>query len=302
MSIFPRHVSPGQTATIHLRVAVAIPCFPLAYVAIRDPHGTLMFEDTRHLLGCVPAAREPSPTTAAEPCEGLREATPLLLLAQHLRQDAEERVELMTFLQDMAHSRHTYWQFCVPEDAALGCYTVELGVFIEGQMRPSLTAASDRVFVERLSLERCETTDQGVCALVRNHSPLTTHARLHEYSRGLSGLCSAVRVLELPPTSTSELHVAGERALLSYAEGNAALWLTPERERGLIREPSCAFMIDSSDRLVVTRRFAPRSFTLTGPARAIWQLADGVTRRADLEAVDGRALRALIDAGLLRAL
>jgi hypothetical protein len=301
MSIFPRHVCPGQTATIHLRVAIAIPCFPLAHVAIRDPHGTLMFEDTRPLLGCMPSARALGAPTTGESRDGLCEISPLLLLAQHLRQDAEECVELMASLQDMAHSTHTYWQFRVPEDAALGCYTVELGMFVEGQASPSQTAASDRMFVERLTLERCDTTDEGVRALVCNHSPLATRARLLEYSRGINGLCSALRAVELPASSTIELQAAGERALLSYAEGNSAIWLTPERERTLIREPSCAWMMDASDRLIVTRRFAPRSFTLTGPARAIWQRADGVTRRAELEALDGRALRALLDAGLLRA-
>jgi hypothetical protein len=54
--------------------------------------------------------------------------------------------------------------------------------------------------------------------------------------------------------------------------------------------------------VVVTARLAQRSFTLTGAAGAIWQRADGVSRRSELERLGARAFAALVASGVLRAL
>jgi hypothetical protein len=303
MSIFPRHVVPGQATTIHLRVAVTSPCFPLARVSIRAPDGGVVFQDSRLLLGCLPApATECAPPGSQQCSEGMSESPPLLLLAQHLSADTGDCAELIAFLRGMAHSLHTYWHFRVPDDAALGCYPVELGVSVDGQLSSSATASNDRIFVERLELEDCAPASGGVSARIRNGSPHPVRARLHELSRGPAGLRANIQAIELPALATTTLRAGGERAFLSYAEGGGQLWLTAGGAGVVIRDPSCAWLRSKDERVVVTHRVSRRSFTLSGRPRDIWLRADGIAQRAELEALDATAFGALLGAGLLRAL
>ena len=303
MSVFPRHVSAGQSATIHLRVAVATTCFPLARVAVRDPNGVLTFEDTRQLSACVPApARAPDLPREQPAFEGISESLPLTLVAHHLREDADERAELVRLLTEMGHCTHCYWHWQVPPDAAAGCYRVELAVWLDGTPFASQTAANDLLFVEKLSLQAYEASSQGHVARVRNHSPEPTRARLHELSRGDGGWTAAVRVVELPGAASSEVTVKGDRGLLVYAEGAASLWLHAPDDTVYVRDPSCAWMAGRDESVVVTARIAQRSFTLKGPARAVWLQADGLARRSELERLGADALRSLVAAGILKAL
>lgn len=301
MSVFPRHVSAGQSATIHLRVSVATTCFPLARVAVRDPGGAIVFEDTRQLSACVPA-KVPARTLERAPSEGISESLPLTLVAHHLREDADERVELMQLLTEIGHSTHCYWHWQVPPDAEPGCYRVELALWLDGNPYPSRTAENDLLFVEKLSLESCEALAEGYLARVRNHSPEATQARLHDFIRDDRGWTASVRAVDLPAGASSDVAVKGTAGLLVYAEGGANLWLHSPDDPFYMRDPSCAWMSGRDQSVVVTARLAQRSFTLTGAARAIWLQADGMARRSELERLGAGALRSLIAAGILRAL
>lgn len=301
MSVFPRHVSVGQSATIHLRVRVATTCFPLARVGIRDPKGALIFEDTRQLPACVPAPATDSPPQR-ESHDGVSESLPLILVAHHLRQDADERAELVQLLTEMPHNTHSYWHWRVPPEAALGCHRIELAVWLDGHASASRTAASDLLFVEKLSLDSCEVLPHGQLARVRNHSPEPTRARLHEFTRDERGLRASVKVVDLPASASSEVLVEGERGLLVYAEGGASLWLHSAEDGVYVRDPTCAWMAGREGSVVVTARLANRSFTLTGAARAIWLQADGFSRRSDLERLGAGAFGSLLAAGILKAL
>jgi hypothetical protein len=108
--------------------------------------------------------------------------------------------------------------------------------------------------------------------------------------------------VELLGSASSEVTVNGDRGLLVYAEGGASLWLHAPDDTVYVRDPSCAWMAGRDDSVVVTARLAQRSFTLKGPARAVWLQADGMTRRSELERLGAGALRSLVAARLLRAL
>lgn len=301
MSLFPRHLRPGDPITIHLRLAPRATSFPLVQVRIIDPLGRSVFEETQQLAASLPEPDLEQPIERRL-AEGLAEAPPLLFIAQYLRDDPAQRHALIQVLRDICSSLHWYRQWRVPEDAELGTYRVETATWVDGQMCPSPTAANDMFFVERLTVEGLETRADQAVATVRNHSREATGARLHEYAMRDRYVTANVRRVELAAAAVTEIPLATERAMLAYAEDQGRLWLHGDADPVVVRDPSCAFMPSRESSVVVTSGVSRKSFTLTGPAREIWLQAAGLSRRSELQALGSAAFEALQREGLLREL
>jgi hypothetical protein len=306
MSLFPRHLRPGQTLTIHLRLSPSPPCFPRASTVIRDPLGRIVFEAAHQEHAWVPAVDEPQPSSTPLG-GGLYETQPLLFVAEGLRPDVTRRAELVRVLQDIGHARHSYGHWTVPADAPLGRYEVAASSWVNGHEHRSPTAKDDHVFVERLSIESWERASGGARATILNPSPEPTFVRVHELSRegtekGAPRVSAVVRRELLPAGCATELRLGSERALLYYAEDAACLWLNAEQQPTWIRSQTCAWLRRPDDLVLVTSQTSRRSFSLRGAARAIWLAADGLASRAELEALGPEAFKSLVDAGLLHEL
>ncbi len=306
MSLFPRHLCPGQTLTIHLRLSPSPACFPWASVAIRDPHGRVVLEAAHQEHAWVPAVEE-AVLSATPLGGGLYEAQPLLFVAESLRPDATRQAELVRVLQDIGRARHAYRHWTVPADAPLGRYEIEASCWVNGHAHASPTAQDDHVFVERLSVESWQPAPGGARATIRNHSPEPALVRVHELARakadaGATRVAADVRRERLPGGAATELRLASDRALLYYAEDAACLWLNAEQQPTWIRSQTCAWLQRRDEVVMVTSQTSRRSFSLRGPARAIWLAADGLASRAELESLGPEAFKSLVDAGLLREL
>lgn len=260
-----------------------------------------MFEAERQLAASLPPA--PCEQSAERRiAEGLCEAPPLLLVAQHLREDAESRARLVHLLQDIRHSVHWYWQWHAPQGAELGRYVVDTTAWVDGKGHGSRTAPLDQFFVERLSLASVERAGGLLIAQVRNDSAEPVSARVHEHHKQGQSVVARVRTIVLPGCATTEVRCECEQALLVYAEDNGVLWLHGDEDPIYVRDQTCAWMVSRDESIVVASRSSQRSFTLKGPARAIWAKADGLACRAELRALGGEAFDALVTAGLLRRL
>ncbi len=301
MSLFPRHLCPGQTLTIHLRLSPSPPCFPWASTVIRDPLGRVVFEAAHQERAWVPALEEAS-LSSTPLGGGLYESQPLLFVAEALRPDAARQTEIVRVLQDIGHARHSYCHWTVPADAPLGRYEIVISGWVNGHEHASPTAKDDHVFVERLSIESWERAPGGARATILNHSPEPTFVRVHELSRGKAGVTGIVRREHLPGGCATELRLGSERALLYYAEDAACLWLNAAQQPTWIRSQTCAWLHRGDGLVMVTSQTSRRSFSLRGSARAIWLAADGLASRAELEALGAEAFKSLVDAGLLREL
>jgi hypothetical protein len=301
MSLFPRHLCHGQTLTIHLRLSPSPPCFPWASIVIRDPQGRIVFEAAHQERAWVPDVEE-APRSSTPLGGGLYETQPLLFVAEALRPDVTRQAELVRVLEDIGHARHSYCHWTVPPDAPLGRYEVVTSCWVNGHEHASPTAKDDHVFVERLALESWERAPDGSRATILNPSPEPTFVRIHELSRDASRVNAVVRRERLPAGAATELRLGSERALLYYAEDAACLWLNAEQQPTWIRSQTCAWLVRSDELVMVTSQASRRSFSLRGPARAIWLAADGLASRTELESLGPEAFKRMIDAGLLREL
>jgi hypothetical protein len=268
---------------------------------IRDPLGRVVFESAHQQHAWVPALEEQS-LSSAPLGGGLYESQPLLFVAEALRPDATRQAELVRVLQDIGHARHAYCHWTVPASASLGRYEIVTSGWVNGHEHASPTAKDDHVFVERLSTESWERAPGGARAAILNHSTEPTFVRVHEFSRGASGVTAVVRRERLAGARATELRLRSERALLYYAEDAACLWLNAEQQPTWIRSQTCAWLQRRDDLVMVTSQTSRRSFSLRGPAREIWLAADGLASRAELEALGTEAFKSLVDAGLLREL
>ncbi len=300
MSLFPRHLRPGDMLTIHLRIAPRPTSFPLAQVTVVDPTGRSVFEHLEQLPASIPEPDFDAPVER-QLADGLSESPPLLFVAQHLRHP-DQRATLLRLLSELHRSIHWYLHFRVPDDAVLGTYRVDTACWVDGHKASSPTAADDKFFVERVTRVSFEMCGDRHVACVRNHSPDPTPARLHRYARHGNTLGAEVERIVLPGASVTELELSTDTAMLAYAEDQGRLWLHGDEDPVCVRDQSCAFMPSRNESVVVTSGLSNKSYTLTRGAREIWLQAIGDKRRSELRALDPCAFDALLRAGLLREL
>jgi hypothetical protein len=299
MSVFPRHLCALQTVHIHARVSPSQAHFALLQTAVRDPHDRIVFEDERQMSAAVPPGPREQPAERRL-AEGLCETPPLLFVSQCLRGEEEARAELVGLLHDIGRSVHFYFWWTVPETAALGCYRVEITLWVDGQRFASRTARNDKFFVERLSLESCRSVQNGIAARIRNHSPEPARARLHEYAKGRDGVSARIRALDFGASAETEVFAETDRSVIVYAEDGGMLWLAADGDPSWIRDQTCAWMSGRHDTIIVSASRTGKSYTLKDTARAIWLGADGTARESQLRALGSDAFDALVTAGLLR--
>lgn len=310
MSIFPKRARPGQAVTIHWNfntaALTATHIYPFVRIGVRDPAGqlTLLFED--YLL----ALPNPEPTATEAvpaPVGSLRPGLPLLVLASYLS-GPRPREMLVDLLQGMQTGRHYYFVYQVPAEAPLGRYTLLSEVHGEGRVRHSKTAEEDFFLVESVEVVDFQHTGNDTSvATVRNPGPEPVPAKVVEYFPGQQPNVRVARQ-ELPPQALTRLPLTSDQAFLLYSEDRLTLPLTARRQAPTYLRSQQLLALDKFTAAEPTTYvLAPgeeAGYELTGPARTLWERADGLATQAELLAglPDDSTLRELLAEGLLREL
>jgi hypothetical protein len=279
MSLFPGHLKPGGTVTLHLRWQVDRPGWARTVASVVDPHGEATRCLDRLQLLLPPKPRSEDDDSALKDTGEIVQATPLLMAAHFLRGRAGDADHFVRALGGLRDSTHGYLTYRLPADAPLGRYRVALQVSFNGQTTTSGTAATDHFFVEDLRLEKVGGVGKQREAHVENRSPESVSATLCEYDPDSGTL--ETRVVRLPAKSVSALPFQGI-GFLSYIEGTELLRFSEDNDPFCARNPNMPCLRRSDGTLFAFRTLEePESgYRLHGEAAKVWHLADGFRPRS----------------------
>lgn len=304
MSIFPKRAQRGGSVTIHCNVHLASRqrhVMPLLRVRVVDPVGTVVAEHAQYVLALPePDAAERAAAAAAAdpvPSQHLRRDVPLLILAGYLS-GATGREQLFGALSAIESGRHFYFSQLLPPDAALGRYTVDIALLLDGRVRHSATSSDDMFFVEQLELVEVQRDgDDGAgFARVRNPGPEPVPARLAVLRAGGSEIDA--RLLELPADTATDIPVPAGAAFLYYSEDRRIIALAGSDAPYVLRDQAM-LVARKGDRVFLLQRDQDEGFELAGPAELLWRRADGLLRRDQLTPADLATYGEMVRAGVI---
>lgn len=275
MSIFPKHLRPGATITIHTRLECPVldrPAAPLVELAVRDPLGRVTVVARKHVL-LVP---DDDGAGVARTCP------PALVVLSEAARVCGDAVSLDR-IAALRRGTHLFTTLALPEDATLGSYSVELRAEIEGRILHSDTRAEDRFFVEDLHV----VARAGTWADVLNPSPVAVQALLLEVERSDAAPPWRRTAIELRPGAVTRIATASAAAYLFY--GSHDVLALRSAEPVVVRNPRLR-----------SRRAPGTSRPADGPRAALWHAAIGVFSRDVLRS--GAAIDAydtMVASGLL---
>jgi hypothetical protein len=304
VSIFPRRVVPGGAVTLHVAMRSPPVQFGHLRVSVRDPRGRVAVVSECPFLSVPSVGRRAAKRLAIAP--GVLEVPPLVLVADRLRGDLDGGdTDLLSTLQAMTASTHRYATYDVPADALPGRYFMVAEVFADGRRAISQSAPSDCFVVESLRLAGMRGRGRRRAALVDNPSTEPVPAKLCELrDRGAHIVCTS-RMVVLPADRQTEIPCARTATFLFYAGDRA--WLSL-RDRGAplcVRNPRCAWVVreDGVDEVYVRHPGEERIHVLRGPAKAVWDAANGLLGRDELRrGARTRAYDLLVRRGLIHEL
>lgn len=305
MSIFPKRTLRGSQVTIHWNFNTATltgkHIVPYVRIGVYAPDGRLTLLHDGHLLRLpgLPAETPPADVVA----QTLPKSVPLLVLADYLS-GRQARTALVDMLRGIHTGRHYYFTYPVPPDAPLGKYTLLSEVYIDGQVRYSGTAADDFFLVEALTLGPGEVTPVGgLAATLTNPGPEPVPVRVVEY-QPTQQPTTASYVREVPAQGTLRLESAAAHCFVLYNEEREVLPVALSAEVGFLRNQQLLSLDKEVEGQAVTYVLAgedDEAYELTGPSREVWQRADGLAVRGQL---DSSALQSayqeMLEAGLIQ--
>ncbi|GAA3945317.1 hypothetical protein [Hymenobacter algoricola] len=304
MSIFPRRTRRGTQVTIHWNFNTSrltqAHIMPYVRIGVRGPDGQLTLLYDGHLL----ALPGPPPTAAAADvaAQHLPKSVPLLVLASYLS-GRHPRTKLVEMLEGMHTGRHYYFPFAVAADAPLGRYTLVSELYVDGRVQHSGTAAEDFFFVEELHLAPATRAPAGGrTAQLTNPGPEPVPVRLVDYQPGQAP-STASSVQEVPAQGTLTLHTGAAQAFALYCEEREVLPLTEAADPVFLRNQLLLAWdkpVDGEPITFVLAGEGDEAYELSGPTRAVWQRADGLSGRTELVGPELQAAyQDLLDAGLI---
>jgi hypothetical protein len=304
MSIFPKRTLRGTQVTIHWNFNTSglteTHIVPYVRIGVRTPDGQLTMLHDGYLLRLPgPPPQVPAADVVAHT---LPKSVPLLVLASYFS-GRHQRADLVEMLRGIHTGRHYYFTYHVPPDAPLGRYILLSEVYIDGQVRHSGTAADDYFLVEALHLSMADTTPAGnLTATLSNPGPEPVPVRVVEYQPGQQP-STASYVREVPAQGTLRVETAAPQGFVLYNEEREVLPLVLSAEPVFLRNQQLLALDKEVEGQAITYVLAAdtdEAYELTGPSREVWQRADGLAVRGQLE---GPALQAayqeMLEAGLI---
>jgi hypothetical protein len=285
MSIFPKRTIPGKGITIHWNFNTShlknTHIFPFVRMGVKDPEGevTLLFEGN---ILALPQSQEPklNEQSSKPHYKYLNKNTPLLVLADYLS-GPHKREVIVDILSAIQSGRHYYFHFAIPEDAALGKYSLISEVHSNGEIRYSKTAADDFFFVEKLVVHSIAQNENGYIASVSNASPEVIPVKVMEcFYNEYEELTTTTVVFELQKHCVSQIEFKSASTFLFYNEEREVLSLCPD---------STVFPLRNQQLLSLSKKESEKevvyvipvthdeSFKLEDIAHKIWQQADGIS-------------------------
>ena len=291
MSIFPKRTVPGKGVTIHWNFNTShlrdVHIFPFVRIGVRNPDGkeTMLFED--HVLALPDPLRNYSPpdSDVSPTLKYLNKNTPLLVLADYLS-GAAKKEALVDILGSIQSGRHFYFYFPVAADAPPGKYTLISEVHSSGQIRHSKTAADDFFFVERLTIKSIDDKKSRIVSTVYNPSPEPTPVKIVECYPIDGKLKANIRVCEIPPLKETSITCLSRKSYLLYNEEREIIPLHPDSNRFALRNQFLMAMHkeeDNTEVVFVMEKQNEKAYKLHGPARELWNIADGLVTDTELK-------------------
>lgn len=297
MSIFPKRTVAGSAVTIHwnlsLPAGMETTVCPFVRIGINSPDGNtyMLFED--HVL-LLPSTAAPAPPGLQQSSsyQYLNKHTPLLVLASYLsgKQSREKLAEILTNIQN---GRHYYFTWAIPPGAPPGKYTLLSEMYIGGSLKHSGTAADDFFYVEQLDI----TTHAAGEVIIRNPGLEPVPAKLITYTAGHHQRPENLEVFYIAPGDSHAVNTAGKSVFLVYNEERITIPLhVCQQPRSLRNQQYHALYKEEAGEpaTYVLSREGEEAWRLTGPQRAIWEAADGMTSAMHLRETDNKGYDEMI--------
>lgn len=302
MSIFPKRTVAGSAVTIHwnltLPAAMESAVCPYVRIGIHTPDGKtyMLFEEPVLLL----------PSTAAPAPPGLQQSgtyqylnkhTPLLVLASYLA-GKQPRGKLVEILTNIQNGRHYYFTWSVPPGAPPGKYTLLSEMYLNGSLKHSGTAAEDFFYVEQLDIATYSASKVNI----HNPGAEPVPAKLITYAAGQHQQPENLEVFYIAPGDSHAVNTAGKSIFLVYNEERITIPLHAwQQPRSLRNQQYHALHKEEAGESVtyVLPREGEEAWRLTGPQRAIWEAADGMTSAIHLRETDNNSYDEMIAHGLI---
>jgi hypothetical protein len=296
MSVFPRHVAPGDTVVIHCNLSNPVKSaytLPRLRVAIIDPGGaqeeilaTTVFNPT------LPTSSRQD--DRFDETAGIKKAVPLVVLADYLS-GSRTREQLIDILRNIETGRHRYLAYPVRPDSSLGCYRVEVKTSLNGRTSLSGSAAHDSFFVERLTRGAWHGTKVDIV----NEGSEPVPARV---LRCLGCDCASgtgSEIVQVPAHSTLAVEPGDCLSVLLYSEDRQVIPLAREEGPFLLRDQDILWL-DKGGRRHLLRTDAETGYVLEGEQAQVWDRSDGLLPAADLAGAAGQARDELLGLGLVQ--
>lgn len=303
MSIFPKRSVPGSTVTIHWNFNTAhlqdVHVCPWVRIGVRDPFGriTMLFED--YVLG-LPDPEDDLPDGTSPPLKYLNKNLPLMIIADYLS-GRHKREKLVEILENIQSGRHYYFTFPVPAEAPLGKYTLVSEVHSGGKIKYSKTAPDDYFLIEKISLQSLNERDGKKSAIVENHAPEITPVKIVSCTPVSSGkLKTSVSVFEMAPFEKKTIPLSYSKNFLLYNEERQLIPLTNSASPFLLRNQQVLEWTKNGGHTYLLKKDKDEAFQLTQPGKNLWQRADGLLSKDELNAEELKLYEVLKSQGLIR--
>ena len=308
MSIFPKRTIPGKGVTIHWNYNTChlkgTHIFPFVRIGVKSPDGkvTMLYEGN---ILALPESKTEVTAEANAPSayKYLNKNTPLLVLADYLsgRFKKEALIDILSAIQS---GRHYYFHYSIPEDAALGKYTLISEVHSNGEIRYSKTAADDHFFVEKLVMREAKRNGNGCTTTVFNPSAEVLPVKIVDcFYDGMGELTTKTKVFTLPANELFTIQSSSSKSFLLYNEEREVLPLGSENQLFPLRNQqylSLSKKTEKGDIIYVLPKDSTASYQLEGIVRAVWNCADGISIKPEQESLEYQeAYNELLKSGLI---
>jgi len=295
MSVYPKRILAGESIFVHTRASVRSPGMAFIRVLLEDPSGAMVtINEHRPTLFPATADRNAHGVTL-EP--EMRRVHPVYLAARHLVGVDGDIDSMLASLFKTRDSVHFHCAHPLADDAVPGKYRIHIEMRSRGRLLTSDTAKDAFFFVDKVSIREPRQSARGGGAIVINHAPHRTPARIV----GMGARFMWAREIVLDP-GENRVRFQGRRGFLVHGEGRHVWPLVHEGAKHAVRNEMLPWHVCPSSGDVLVHGHAPdeEGHVLTGKAKEVWILATGLSSREELVSVAGPSMyRRMVDDGLI---